>query len=36
MKGYLVKSGYMGYVLGKWMLFATEQEYREYVKEIEK
>ena len=30
MKGYVVNSGYMGFVDGKYMLFATEEEYREY------
>lgn len=30
MKGYPVGSGYMGFVNGKWMLFATENEYIEY------
>lgn len=31
MKGYYVASGYMGYVGDKYMLFATEEEYREYM-----
>lgn len=31
MKGYLVSEGYMGYVDGKYMLFASEEDYREYV-----
>lgn len=30
MKGYSVADGYMGYVEGKYMLFANEGEYREY------
>ena len=30
MKGYVVNSGYMGYVDGGYILFATEEEYREY------
>ncbi len=30
MKGYLTQSGYMGYVDGKYMLFASEDEYRDY------
>lgn len=36
MKGYDIKVGYLGCVNGKWMLFATEDEYVEYVKEISK
>lgn len=31
MKGYYVASGYMGYVEGKYMLFANESEYYEYI-----
>lgn len=31
MKGYPVSYGYMGYVNGNWMLFATEAEYIEYM-----
>lgn len=34
MKGYYVASGYMGYVDGEYMLFTTEEEYREYMEEI--
>ena len=30
-KGYVVASGYMGYVDGQYMLFATEGDYIEYV-----
>lgn len=30
MKGYSVTEGYMGYVDGKYMLFASEADYREY------
>ncbi len=33
MKGYVTASGYMGYVAGSYILFASEQEYREYVEE---
>ena len=33
MKGYYVACGYMGYVDGKYMLFASETEYIEYFKE---
>jgi len=32
-KGYVVDSGYMGYVDGRYILFATEQEYLDYVEE---
>ena len=31
MKGYVVDSGYMGYVDGEYMLFADEQDYKEAV-----
>lgn len=31
MKGYVVDAGYMGYVDGKYMLFANEEDYREYL-----
>ena len=34
MKGYLVNSGYMGYVEGGYMLFASESDYQEYMEEI--
>lgn len=34
MYGYPVSSGYRGLVNGAWMLFATEAEYHEYVKEL--
>lgn len=30
MKGYVVDAGYMGYVEGTYMLFANEDDYREY------
>lgn len=30
MKGYLVREGYMGLIGNKYMLFASEAEYREY------
>ena len=33
MKGYNVPEGYMGLVNGKYMLFASESDYREYVEE---
>lgn len=35
MCGYLVSSGYRGLVDGRWMLFSTEAEYYEYMKELE-
>ena len=31
MKGYLIRDGYMGYVDGRYMLFAGESDYREYM-----
>ncbi len=31
MKGYIIDAGYMGYVDGQYMLFADEEDYREYV-----
>ncbi len=31
MKGYLVNDGYMGYVDGRYMLFASEADYLEYM-----
>ena len=31
MKGYSVESGYMGYVDGRYMLFASEADYLEYM-----
>ena len=33
MKGYYNNSGYMGYVEGRWVLFACEQDYTEYMGE---
>lgn len=33
MKGYVVEAGYMGYVDGRYMLFANEEDYREYFEE---
>lgn len=32
MKGYFVNNGYMGLVDGKYMLFASEEDYLEYMK----
>ena len=31
MKGYIVDSGYMGFVDGAYLLFASEADYREYM-----
>ena len=31
MKGYLVNNGYMGMIEGKYMLFASEDDYRDYL-----
>ena len=36
MKGYQTHEGYMGYVNGRYILFSTETEYKEYYKEIQK
>ncbi len=36
MIGYFTPYGYMGVVFGRWMLFATENEYYEYIKEYQK
>lgn len=33
MKGYAISEGYMGYVDGEYMLFACENEYREYLED---
>ena len=33
MKGYVVSDGYMGYVDGKYMLFADEEDYRDYIED---
>ena len=33
MKGYSVESGYMGYVDGRYMLFASEADYLDYISE---
>ena len=31
LKGYYTNSGYMGFVDGKYLLFASEQDYEEFV-----
>lgn len=33
MKGYVIEAGYMGYVDGRYMLFANEEDYLEYCQE---
>ena len=33
MKGYVVSDGYMGYVNGKYMLFADEEDYLDYIED---
>lgn len=33
MKGYVVDTGYMGYVNGRYILFASESDYREYLED---
>ena len=33
MKGYITASGYMGFVNGRFMLFDSESEYAEYMRE---
>ena len=33
MKGYPTQTGYMGHVNGKYMLFATESEYYDYIED---
>lgn len=33
MKGYTTDGGYMGYVDGRYMLFADEGEYRSYIED---
>lgn len=33
MKGYIIANGYMGYVNGNYILFASEADYREYMED---
>ena len=33
MKGYITASGYMGLVDGRYILFASEADYRDYIEE---
>ena len=35
MKGYITATGYMGYVDGRYLLFASEQDYRAYLNDAE-
>ena len=34
MKGYVIEAGYMGFVDGEYMLFANEDDYREYMNDL--
>lgn len=31
MKGYIIAEGYMGFVNGSYMLFASERDYKDYM-----
>lgn len=33
MKGYVTENGYMGYVDGKYMLFADERDYMDFIED---
>lgn len=33
MKGYITSAGYMGLVNGRYILFASEEDYREYLRD---
>lgn len=33
MKGYNIRNGYMGYVDGRYILFASDQEYFEFMED---
>lgn len=33
MKGYATSDGFMGYVNGRYMLFASERDYRDYMED---
>lgn len=33
MKGYVTDNGYMGYVAGKYILFASDKEYFEFMED---
>ena len=34
MKGYITAMGYMGYVEGRYLLFCSESDYIDYVREL--
>ncbi len=34
MKGYFVSDGYMGFVDGEYMLFASEADYYDFIEEV--
>ena len=34
MKGYVTSNGYMGYVDGKYILFASDKEYFEFMEDL--
>lgn len=34
MKGYVTATGYMGYVNGEYILFASEADYRDYMADL--
>ncbi len=34
MKGYFVSNGYMGFVDGEYMLFASEADYYDFLEEV--
>ena len=34
MKGYYISSGYMGWIGTRWMLFASDTEYKEWMEDI--
>lgn len=34
MKGYTTENGYMGYVDGKYMLFADESDYKDFMEDL--
>jgi len=33
MKGYCTDNGYMGFIEGRYMLFASEDDYREFLRD---
>ena len=35
MKGYVTESGYMGYVEGRYILFASERDYLDYAQPLD-